>query len=95
MESTFTAQNHRILRKLHLYHVDDEYNDDAYANDDGAQPREASSHQKRSFLFNIVQKVCCKFCIILKAFWQHKFDIKRLFKGDMSQIKGKIVLILG
>ena len=24
---------------------------------------------------------CCRFCIILKAFKQHKFDIKRLFKG--------------
>ena len=38
------------------------------------------------FLLNIVQKGrgagqthvkknCCKFCIILRAFWQHKFDI--------------------
>ena len=28
-----------------------------------------------------VQKFWCKFSIIFKAFWQHKFDIKRLFKG--------------
>ena len=52
--------------------------------------REACPNQKRSF-FNIVQKgagggqthvqnFCCKFCMILKAFWQHKFDIKILFR---------------
>ena len=28
-----------------------------------------------------VQKFWSKFCMILKAFWQHKIDIKRLFKG--------------
>ena len=28
-----------------------------------------------------VQKICCKFCIIIKAYWQHKMDTKRLFKG--------------
>ena len=36
--------------------------------------------------FDNVQKFCCKFCIVFKAFWQHKFDIKRLFKGERSQI---------
>ena len=30
---------------------------------------------------NHVQKFWSKFCMILKAFWQHKIDIKRLFKG--------------
>ena len=28
-----------------------------------------------------VQKFWSKFCMISKAFWQHKIDIKRLFKG--------------
>ena len=28
--------------------------------------------------------------MILKAFWQHKIDIKRLFKGKMSQFGGKM-----
>ena len=28
-----------------------------------------------------VQKFWSKFCMILKAFWQHKIDIKILFKG--------------
>ena len=35
-----------------------------------------------------VQKICCKFCMILKAFWQHKIDIKRLFKGRNVSIWG-------
>ena len=35
-----------------------------------------------------VQKICCKFCMILKAFWQHKIDIKRLFKGRNVSIGG-------
>ena len=52
--------------------------------------RGAPRYQIRSFL-NIVQKgggghfhvqkFWSKFCLILKAFWQHKIDIKRLFKG--------------
>ena len=55
--------------------------------------REASPYQMRSF-FTLFkrgggrgrgethgQKFCCKFCMILKAFWQHKFGIKILFKG--------------
>ena len=65
--------------------------------------REAIPHQKRSF-FNIVQrgggqthvkKLWCKFCIILKAFRQHKIDIKSLLRVEMSQIERKIVNILG
>ena len=28
-----------------------------------------------------VQKFWSKFCMILKAFWQHKIEIERLFKG--------------
>ena len=35
-----------------------------------------------------VQKICCKFCMIWKAFWQHKIDIKRLFKGRNVSIWG-------
>ena len=35
-----------------------------------------------------VNKICCKFCMILKAFWQHKIDIKRLFKGRNVSIWG-------
>ena len=35
-----------------------------------------------------VQKICCKLCMILKAFWQHKIDIKRLFKGRNVSIWG-------
>ena len=35
-----------------------------------------------------VQKICCKFCMIIKAFWQHKIDIKRLFKGRNVSIWG-------
>ena len=56
--------------------------------------RGASQHQIRSF-FNIVQKggqthvqkFWSKFCMILKAFWQHKIDIKRL---EMSQNGSKM-----
>ena len=33
-----------------------------------------------------VQKFWSKFCMILKAFWQHKIDIKRLFKGKNVKI---------
>ena len=35
-----------------------------------------------------VKKICCKFCMIIKAFWQHKIDIKRLFKGRNVSIWG-------
>ena len=35
-----------------------------------------------------VQKICCKFCMTLKAFWQHKIAIKRLFKGRNVSIWG-------
>ena len=35
-----------------------------------------------------VQKFWSKFCMILKAFWQHKIDIKRLFKGRNVKILG-------
>ena len=38
-----------------------------------------------------VQKICCKFCIILKAVWQHKIDIKNFLRVEMSQIEGKLV----
>ena len=37
-----------------------------------------------------VQKFWSKFCMILKAFWQHKIDIKRLFKGRNVKILGWI-----
>ena len=41
------------------------------------------------FLFNCSHSIfLCKFCIILNAFWQHKIDIKRLLRVEMSQIKG-------
>ena len=44
------------------------------------------------FLFNCSHSIfLCKFCIILNAFWQHKIDIKRLLRVEMSQIKGKFV----
>ena len=43
---------------------------------------------RSAFFLNIVQKLCCKFCMILKAFWQHKIDIKRLFKGRNVSIWG-------
>ena len=33
-----------------------------------------------------VQKFWSKFCMILKAFWQHKIDIKRLYKGRNVKI---------
>ena len=58
--------------------------------------REAILQEKCSF-FNIVQtgggihshvkKLCCKFCIIQRAFCQHKLG----HSLEMSQIEGKIV----
>ena len=38
-----------------------------------------------------VQKFCCKFCIILKAFWQHQIDIQDFLRVEMSQIEAKIL----
>ena len=42
-----------------------------------------------------VQKICRKFCMILKAFWQHKIDIKRLLRVEMSQFGGKMYKFQG
>ena len=33
--------------------------------------------------------------MILKAFWQHKIDIKDFLRVEMSQIEGEILLIFG
>ena len=33
--------------------------------------------------------------LFLRAFWQHKIDMKDFFRAKMSQIEGKIVKILG
>ena len=38
-----------------------------------------------------VQKFWSKFCMILKAFWQHKIDMKDFLRAKMSHIEGKIV----
>ena len=35
-----------------------------------------------------VQKFWSKFCMILKAFWQHKIDIKRLFFNNVQKNHG-------
>ena len=55
--------------------------------------RGAIENQIQSF-FNIVQKgrevkkICYRLCMILKAFWQQKFDIKRLYKGSNVSDRG-------
>ena len=61
--------------------------------------RDAISHEILSF-FNIVQnggggqthvqKFWSRFCMILKAFWQHKIEIQKLLRVEMSQIGGKM-----
>ena len=33
-----------------------------------------------------VKTLWCTFCIILKAFWQHKIDIKDLLRVEISQM---------
>ena len=33
--------------------------------------------------------------LFLRAFWQHKIDMKDFLRAKMSQIEGKIVKILG
>ena len=61
-----------------------------YLEDKGCPPL-----QNPQFFLNIVQKgggsfPCSKnleqICMILKAFWQHKIDIKRLYKGRNVKI---------
>ena len=33
--------------------------------------------------------------LFLRAFWQHKIDVKDFLRAKMSQIEGKIILMLG
>ena len=40
---------------------------------------------------NVVENIL----LFSRAFWQHKIDLKDFLRAKMSQIEGKIVLILG
>ena len=93
-----------------VYDVEDyEDNEDDEDAEDGDEESDTllgePTSARSAFFLNIVQKggggqthvqkICCKFCMILKAFWQHKIDIKRLFKGRNVSIWGYNVYILG
>ena len=74
---------------------------DNVCNDNNCDVREAIQYQKCSFFLTLfkrgggmdqthVQKFWSKFCMILKAFWQHKIDIKDFLRVEMFQIEGKL-----
>ena len=73
-------------------------------NKKGVPLRGAPRYQLRSFFEHrskgvggghfLVQKFWSKFFMTLKAFWQHKIDIKSLFKGSNVSNWGKNVKIL-